>query len=170
MPKKKEKWKKIPHFSDYEVSNLGRIRSLKGKKKKLMKIREGADGYPRITLQRDDGQKTVCKIHNLVASAFLGSPNGRLVRHKDGDKSNPNLSNLAYGTTMENHEDKYEHGTHQMGEQNSRALLTKDEVLDIYDNPEGLTQQELADYYGMSRQAISDIQRGQTWTEITHAK
>lgn len=167
MPKTKEKWRKIPKFPGYEVSNLGRVRSLKGQKKKLMKIRMGSDGYPRITLQREDGQKTVCKIHNLVASAFLGPARGRLVRHKDGDRTNPKLSNLAYGSTMDNHKDKYEHGTHQIGERNSRALLTEEEVLDIYENPDGMTQQELADHYGMSRQSISDIQRGITWVEVT---
>jgi hypothetical protein len=45
--------------------------------------------------------------------AFVGlRPKGLETRHLDGDPSNNQLSNLAYGTSSENHLDMVRHGTH----------------------------------------------------------
>lgn len=171
----KERWKEIPGFSWYEISTQGRVRTYKGvnqnspprKRPVLMKIRVGDDAYPRVTMQSDSGKKLVRRVHLLVAAAFLGPARGRLVRHKNGDPGDPRLSNLKYGSHKQNSKDKYAHGTDGRGEGNSQAILTEEEVIDIYENPDGWYQQELADYYGISRQAVSDIQNGVTWTEIT---
>lgn len=177
MARAKERWKKIPGFSWYEVSTLGRVRTYKGvnqnspprRKPVLMKIRVGDDAYPRVTMQSDKGKKLVRRVHLLVAKAFLGPARGRLVRHRDGDPGNPRLRNLKYGTKKENSDDKKVHGTDGRGEGNSQAILTEEEVMDIFKNPDGWYQQELADYYNISRQAVSDIQNGITWTEVTRA-
>lgn len=177
MSRTKERWKKIPGFSWYEVSTLGRVRTYKGvnqnsparTKAVLMKIRVGDDAYPRVTMQSDKGEKLVRRIHLLVAKAFLGPARGRIVRHKDGDPGEPRLSNLRYGTKKANSDDKKDHGTDGRGEGNSQAVLKRDEVVDIFKNPDGWYQQELADYYNISRQAVSDIQNGVTWTEVTKA-
>lgn len=165
----KEIWKKIPGHRDYEVSNRGRIRSKKRGKALLMRTRIGKDGYTRVTLQTSENEKVVRRIHVLVARAFLGPSKGRFVLHGDGNYTNPELSNLSYGTQKQNNQDKYRHGTHGIGSRNSQALLSEHEVLDIYKNPEGWYQQDIADYYGISRQAVSDIQNGVTWQEVTGA-
>ena len=164
-----ERWKNIHGHRDYEISSRGRVRSKKRGRAKLMKTRVGDDDYLRVTLQDDQGNKVVRRIHILVARAFLGPANGRMVLHKDGDYENPDLSNLRYGSGKDNNADKYRHGTHGMGSRNSQALLKESEVIDIFDNPDGWYQQELADYYGISRQAVSDIQNGVTWQKVTRA-
>lgn len=177
MPRKKERWKSIPGFSWYEVSDKGRVRSYKPKNQngeppsrpKLMRIRIGHGGYLRVTMQDDEGQKRVMPVHLLVARAFLGAPRDRIVRHLDGDRSHAQLSNLAYGSREENEEDKIDHGTHGFGEQNAMSVLTQDEVLEIYDLRGEMPQTRIAKEYGISRQAVSDIHRGITWADITGA-
>jgi DNA-binding XRE family transcriptional regulator len=169
-----ETWKKIPGYPDYEVSDLGKIRSYKGvnqnaprrKRPRLMKQRIADDGYPRVTLQNKDGKKVVRQVHLLVARAFLGPANGRLVLHKDGRPHNRKLSNLQYGSHQRNMDDKYAHGTHGMGEFNTQALLTERDRNEIVKLKGEMTQQEIADIYGVSRQTVSDIHRGVTWNHV----
>ena len=168
-----ERWRQVPGYPDYDVSDQGRIRSWKGgvKKPKLMRTRIGSrDGYPRVTLQDRHGKKKVERVHLLVARAFLGPARGRLVRHKDGKKHRPMLSNLEYGTYLDNKLDKHRHGTDQVGERNSQAELVRKHAKQIYKLKGKMTQLEIARRYGVSRQAVSDIHRGITWAKTTGAK
>lgn len=175
--KRKERWRQIPNFGWYDVSSLGRVRTWKpttktGKARprpKLMKLRKDDDGYLRVTLQSDAGKKCVKRIHILVARAFLGPARGRLVLHKNGKNWDNRLKNLEYGSYQDNNDDKYEHGTHGMGEQNTQAVLTKKKVKEIYRLKGRMTQVEIAKKFGISRQAVSDIHRGETWAEVTGA-
>ncbi|MHC4434247.1 MAG: NUMOD4 domain-containing protein [Planctomycetota bacterium] len=168
--KRKERWRQIPGFPDYDVSDLGRVRTWKsGGKPSLMKTRPGNDGYPRVTLQNAKGQKRVQRVHILVARSFLGTARGRLVGHKSRSKKAA-LSNLEYGSYMDNHRDKYRDGTDQRGEKNSQAELIRKHAKQIYKLKGKMTQQEIADSFGVSRQAVSDIHRGITWARVTGAK
>lgn len=159
-----ERWRQVPGYPDYDVSDKGRVRSWLSGRKKLMKLRtgSGADNYPRVTLQNAKGEKKVERVHLLVARAFLGPARGRLVRHKSKSKS-PAVSNIEYGSYMDNHNDKYRDGTDQRGEKNSQAELTKTHAKQILKMKGKYTQQEIAEMYGISRQAVSDIHRGITW-------
>jgi hypothetical protein len=171
----KERWRAIPGFPMYEISDLGRVRSYKGvnqnapprKRPKLLLTRPGDGGYRRVTLQNEYDEKQVIPVHLLVARAFMGPARGRVVRHRDGDPGNPRRSNLEYGTQQENSDDKREHGTILYGEDNYASLISEDEAQEIYDNEEGETQQEIADKFGISRQAVSDIHTGKTWSHVT---
>lgn len=156
----------------YEVSDLGRVRTYKGKnqyaaprtKPKLMRQRIGSEGYKRVTLQNKKGEKQVVSVHLLVARAFLGRAGGRVVRHRDGKPSNPTLTNLEYGSQSENSKDKLRHGTDARGDKNASALLNEREVRKILQLKGRKTQLQIADQFGISRQAVSDIHRGITWT------
>lgn len=134
-----------------------------------MRTRLDRDGYPRITLQDDKGKKRVVRIHNLVARAFLGPANGRLVLHRKNKRSKAHLVNLEYGSYEDNSDDKYISGTHQMGENNSRAEVTRKQAKEIYRLKKKMTQMKIAKRYDISRQAVSDIHRGITWSEVTGA-
>jgi len=165
----KERWRQAPGYPEYDVSDQGRVRSWTTGRPRLMKQRIGGDGYPRVTLQDDRGRKRVERTHIMVARAFLGPARGRLVRHKTKSKK-PALNNLEYGSHMDNHKDKYRDGTDQRGEKNSQAELTKAHAKQIYKLKGKYTQLEIAEMYGISRQAVSDIHRGITWNEVTGAK
>lgn len=168
----RERWRSIPGFPYYEVSDLGRVRTYKGvnqhspprKTPKLMKQRLGRDGYKRVTLQNAAGEKEVLSVHLAVGRAFLGDGGGRVLRHKDGDPSNPKLSNLEYGSQKDNSKDKLRHGTDSRGEKNAASLLSEEEVREILQLKGRMSQREIGNLFGISRQAVSDIHRGITWT------
>jgi hypothetical protein len=69
------------------------------------------DGYTRITF-RKQGRAYDFLLHRLVLTVFVGPcPEGRECCHRDGDKSNSKLTNLYWGTRLENIQDSIKHGT-----------------------------------------------------------
>ena len=84
MNNKKEIWKGIRDFPNYEVSNLGRIRNKKFDR--ILKPLEVGWGYVVVELW-NNGQSQSKKIHRLVAEAFIPNPNNKpQVNHIDGNK------------------------------------------------------------------------------------
>lgn len=110
-----EQWRWIPGYEgSYEVSDQGRVRSwmpwLNTTPPRILAT-PLCVGYPRVTLRRD-GQQRCRTVHSLVMEAFVGPcPEGHEVRHLDGNRANPVLTNLAYGTAAENVRDSLRHGT-----------------------------------------------------------
>ena len=91
----KEIWKDIIDYTGlYQVSNFGRIKSLK--KEKIMKQRKDKDGYLLIDLHKNSKKKTF-KVHRLVAQAFIPNPNNLLqINHIDEIKQNNSVNNLEW--------------------------------------------------------------------------
>ena len=88
----------------YQVSNLGRVRSLKFNKERILKLSSDSYGYYRCTLS-SNGKLKSFQVHQLVAMAFLDhSPNGNktVVDHVDNDKRNNRLENLQLITHRQN--------------------------------------------------------------------
>lgn len=88
----------------YQVSNLGRIKSLNynnTKSTKIIRSHSIKGGYLQIQL-RHKGQKNYL-IHRLVAEAFVENPdNLPEVNHKDENKLNNEASNLEWCTSKYN--------------------------------------------------------------------
>lgn len=100
--KEKEIFREIDGFPDYEVSNLGRVCSFKGRYPKIMKLRNNRWGYPYVTLYTD-GKHVMKKVHRLVAEAFVPNPENKPeVNHIDEDKLNNTAENLEWVTHREN--------------------------------------------------------------------
>ena len=116
-----EAWRTIPGHPLYEVSDLGKVRSWcahgpgfenRREQPKPLKAHVGDKGYPMVTLSGRD-RRTPGAVHLYVALAFLGPcPEGHEVCHNDGNKLNPVLANLRYGTRRENVLDQLKHGQH----------------------------------------------------------
>lgn len=109
-----EEWRPVPGYErTYEVSDLGRVRSLPRPSARggLIRRKPSTTGYAAVGLCQDGTQKTRT-VHLLVASAFMGpTPEGQEVRHLNGDRSDPRLVNLTFGTRSDNNRDKRSHGT-----------------------------------------------------------
>ena len=91
-----EIWKSIKGYENYEVSNLGRIKSLKYGKEKILKPVKNKYGYLQVVLC-GDGKIKNFKIHQLVASAFIPNPLGFTeINHKDENKINNVVSNIEW--------------------------------------------------------------------------
>lgn len=119
-----ETWKPISGWeSFYEVSDLGRIRSVartvsvtgqadRKIRTRILKTPPTKAGYPCCNLAREGRIHTVL-VHQIVAATFIGPrPDGEEVRHLDGIPAHVTLDNLAYGTPTQNREDSLRHGTH----------------------------------------------------------
>lgn len=109
----KEIWKDIEGYEGlYQVSNLGRVKSLPKllknrwgeykSKEKIMKPIVSQKGYYNVSLRKDKNKK-YCAIHRLVAQAFISNPlNLPQVNHKDEDKTNNCVGNLEWCTNYYN--------------------------------------------------------------------
>ena len=94
-----ERWIKI-NEGNYEVSNLGKVRN--HTTKKILKNCATRDGYLRVCLQLDGGQKNM-RVHRLVAMYFIPNPcNYPDVNHIDEDKSNNTYTNLEWLSRRDN--------------------------------------------------------------------
>ena len=101
-----EIWKDIEGFEGlYQVSNLGKVKSLNfnhTKKEKILKLQSGKYGYLLVSLCKEGKGKTY-QVHRLVAQAFIPNlENKPQVNHKDEDKTNNKVENLEWVTSKEN--------------------------------------------------------------------
>jgi hypothetical protein len=105
-----ERWEAIPEYDGkYEVSNMGNVRSLKGKTK-LLQQKTLNTGYLYVSLTYKGKSKNKT-IHRLVANAFLDKVEGKtFVNHIDGNKKNNNIENLEWVTRSENMKHAYRNG------------------------------------------------------------
>ncbi|MBE6156988.1 MAG: hypothetical protein E7161_04530 [Firmicutes bacterium] len=95
-----EIWKSIEGYENYEISNLGNVKSLYNNI--IRKPRIGKNGYYYITLWKNGKCKSK-KNHRLVAEAFIPNPdNLPQVNHKDGNKLNNCVDNLEWCTASYN--------------------------------------------------------------------
>ena len=80
----------------YQVSDQGRVRSLKSGKERVLNPVSDKDGYLQVSLYKNGEQKK-CKVHRLVAQTFIPNPNNlQEVNHKDEDKTNNYVQNLEW--------------------------------------------------------------------------
>ena len=95
----KEIWKPILNYEGlYEVSNWGRVKSLKFGKERILKPGTNKYGYLIVILCKNGKVKSF-SVHRLVAEAFLPNPhNYPCVNHKDECKTNNNVNNLEWCT------------------------------------------------------------------------
>lgn len=117
-----ERWKDIEGYEGmYQVSNEGKVKSLKFNKDKILKNRWYL-GYWAVVLYKN-GVGTPKTVHRLVAEAFVDNPdNLPCVNHKDENRSNCVMENLEWCTY------KYNNNYGTRNERN-RVLLTNREDL-----------------------------------------
>ncbi len=117
----KEIWKPIKNYTKlYEVSNLGRIRSIP--RKKIQKRPYGdveitvkgqiiaqyvnIGGYKIVSLRKDKQVKT-SYVHRLVVESFIKNKKGNYVNHKNGIRDDNRLENLEWCDRSYNDAHKY---------------------------------------------------------------
>lgn len=118
----------VGHEGIYEVSNLGRVKTLVSKRVRersggIRKTCVNHAGYHRVLLSRPQShggyfteRPVMRSVHRLVAEAFIPNPERlRDVNHIDGDKSNNAVTNLewvSHRSNMIHYVEKLRGGTH----------------------------------------------------------
>jgi hypothetical protein len=172
-----ERWLPVVgHEGAYEVSDLGRVRSLARTTMKRMGQGDTPDRLIKHSVPARDlalainsrgyvivalgGQSHA--VHTLVLTAFVGPcPPGMECRHGDDVGHHNHLSNLCWGTPSENRGDMKRLGNLPAGESHGRAKLTAADVATIRDSDLGPTA--LARQYGVSPSAIRAARNGVNW-------
>lgn len=167
-----EVWKPIKDTPFYEVSSMGRVRSLERDspfketirhyKSRILSasIQSTGGGYYAVNVGGAKGPRRL--VHRMVAEAFLPNPEGRTqVNHKNLNTRDNRLENLEWATRQEN----IDHGV-----ANGRyAKLPAETIVAIHrDYHSGLkTMAELVREHGATIKVVSFIVRGLRHTHLT---
>lgn len=172
-----EIWKAVKGFEGmYEVSNMGRVRSLDreilqlSRSGTLVSIRHKGRVLREWTMDNGYSSIRFCGrtrlVHHLVLEAFVGPcPDGFEACHDpDHTRTNNALSNLRWDTPSANQMDRVKHGTSNRGERSPVSKLTEQQAIEILNSPESGI--DLARRFGVSRPTICDIRTGRTWAHL----
>lgn len=109
-----EIWKDVPGYADlYQVSNLGRVRSLGRwsrngprsvywRQGKVIRPHHQSRGYLYVSLWKD-GVREQVHVGRLVGLLFCDNPDGKPeINHENRDKHDNTAGNLTWMTTVEN--------------------------------------------------------------------
>lgn len=164
----KEIWKDIDGYKDYQVSNMGRLKSLKFNRETILKQGVQNCGYRNIQLYNDRVRKGLL-VHRLVAIAFVPNPENKAqVNHINGIKTDNNSNNLEWCTASYNLEHaKKEKLNKCHSESHYRAMLTNDQVVEIRKMLEnGLKPSVVASMFNQKVGNIYKIKNYQIWKRV----
>lgn len=167
-PEPAERWLPVVGWEGlYEVSDFGRVRSIKGGRSRPLK-HEILNGYHRAALSRANSSKKIF-VHRLVLSAFVGPcPEGMEACHNDGNRQNNAVSNLRWDTAKANSADRDRHGTTARGESGGASVLTEVEVLAIrLAVASGERPLTVAERFGIAPTTMWSIVKGRTWKHVS---
>lgn len=192
-----EIWKPIARFNgEYEVSDMGRVRSTHkvivrscGKPytriSRVLRPAIDAVGYMRIAVSFK-GSLITCKVHRLVAEAFIDNPENKpTVNHKWGNKLDNRASELEWATCEEQTEHAIRTGLIKMeytpderrqsvnrvikrGSLNGCSKLTEAEALEIRRKfvPTVYTREMLSKEFKVTIACIKNVLSRKTWKHV----
>ncbi len=182
-----EIWKAVPGYEGkYEVSNLGRVKSLSRRadrgikgfievKEKIKSQSISRSGYPTVCISDAClGKKVATKaIHRLMAYAFIRYPLARSeqVNHIDGNKQNNILTNLELCNNSENQKHAWASG---LQPRRRPDILQDSDIKHIRDELDRLSQKiskrkaiaKISKGYGISISSVDKIAYGKRWSSV----
>lgn len=93
-----EKWKDIDgYYGAYQVSDLGRVRSLKFGKVRVLRAKKEKNGYLRVALFKHNKEKCFF-VHRLVAQAFIPNDDETktIINHRNSIRDCNRVYNLEW--------------------------------------------------------------------------
>lgn len=173
---KKEAWKVIENYPDYQISNFGRVKSTNYngnmKHDRLLSLIKRRSGYIVVNLYRYiDGVPKMkqFRVHQLVMNAFSSNhDNLPEINHIDGDKTNNKLSNLEYASRSHNMLHAYANKLKHQPKGVVTTKLNPNKVIEIryiykHDN---YSHYDLSKMYNVSEAAIANVVNRKSWRNV----
>ncbi len=152
-----EIWRKIPNYPQYKVNASGVIIGPSGK---LLQYQYKSSGHPYITVGPRSSRKNL-HVHHAVLTAFRGDrPEHMEARHLNGNPSDNQLSNLAWGTRFEQREDDRRN---QVIRRPKDLTLTSADVRAIRRLQCVSSSRSVGHLFRVSHTTILKIWRGERW-------
>ena len=168
-----EKWIKANGYSNYEVSNLGRLKTFNWKgsgKEKILKPALDKSGYLRTVLKGDNGISKTIKVHRIVLNSFKPINDVLEVNHINGIKNDNRIENLEWCTRKQNIQHCIDNNLQYVlrGEEIGNSKLTEKQVIEIRKKfiPRYYSRTKLAKEYNVSEATIKDIVYNRTWKHL----
>lgn len=169
-------FRQIPGYPRYAINAHATILSICGpamaKDRQWIDARQAKQtvdkGYSFVCLYDMGRKRRKWRVHILVLTTFVGPcPDGMVCRHLDGNPSNNHVSNLAWGTPLENSADRITHGTDYRGERVGSSKLKASDAIEIRRRrANGEFLHVLAAEFGVSKYAIYSIAKRLTWNHV----
>jgi DNA-binding CsgD family transcriptional regulator len=158
-------WMPSPRSDHIMLTSGGEVIGAKGRP---LKPNPRTHGYLAVTYRGHDGQRHTDSVHVLMCEAFHGPrPEGKVVRHRNGNNQDNRPENLCWGTMRENYEDRDAHGTTARGSRQGLAKLSEDDIPEIRTLlRQGRTQREVGEMFGVDGGTVAAIVRGRTWSHV----
>jgi hypothetical protein len=171
------KWKAIPGYSAYEISDEGELRRAigaryhkPGRRNRPGSLLKPSGKYGCYALVDDFGKITWgLRTNRLMLLTFVGPPPSKKHQalHWDDDQANNTLPNLRWGLPKDNGEDKVRNGKAAKGEENAAAILTVEDVAAARaDYKKGHTLHELTVKYKVTTAPMWAAITGKSWAHI----
>ncbi|MGE6627886.1 HNH endonuclease [Bacillus pumilus] len=153
IPEEGEICKPLKEYAGYGITNKSRVVKLKNNT--VLKTKIDSDGYVKATMFVD-GIRKEKRVHRLVAEYFIDNPkNLPVVNHLDGNKANPDISNLEWVTVKGNAEHASKHGLLRKGEDSPNAKITNAQAKEIlHQYKQGITIKELKKLHTYASESI----------------
>lgn len=158
----------------YAASKCGSIISYHRLEPFALKQCRHTMGYRKVQLKVAENTYKGFLVHSLVMEAWVGPrPEGMVINHINGDKTDNRLENLEYCTRSFNMEHSYRTGLSpkpptKYGAAAPKAKMTDDVVLALRretDREVGYTDR-LAAKYGVTSATVSKALLGRTWRHL----
>lgn len=175
-------WKPI-YDGHYIVSSVGIVQRAKHPRAgRVLSQGAGRGGYMKVSLCVN-GREFTRSVHSLVALAFIGDrPEGMVINHIDGIKTNNSVENLEYTTHQGNSDHAVAMGLAPSGERSGRytkpertargertnkAKASEAQVIEMRKKWDlGATLPELVKEYGLSKSATWSIVTRRNWRHV----
>ena len=159
----------VGYEGKYKVSDDGNVLSVRtGKLLSKIKMKSG---YYYVHLCDGVHHTKLCKLHRVVAQAFIPNPNKLpQVNHKNGDKSDNSVDNLEWCDAFHNMQHAINTGLFNVvGEHNPSAKLNYNDVKHIREiyvkGSRKFGTNALAKEYNVSNVLIGKIVRYEIWKD-----
>lgn len=171
-----EEWRDVVGWEGlYAVSSFGRVKSfdrVTGKARKqpgrLLAQSTDGGGYPFVALYHKP-RKRYAKVHHLVCEAYIGpKPEGAVVNHKNGIKTDNRVENLEWVSSSANNRHAYRAGLrpYLRGVDGPTTKLTEAQVRYIRAMRGTKTQRQLANELGVDKSTVQSAQVRRSWKHL----